>query len=158
MSCFVVNDIVIVKAIRPLVDAAWDRYPCAALGRHLAGLAVKNEDGVLERLDLTRQIHRENLYARMKQANEEAYAGRYGDEMEQPFPVNDRGYYAGRAGEMATDVESYKALQCWLYQCSERGLSPASLDLLGRMSKVLADLARIIVEHLPEYDKAKWGE
>lgn len=54
-----------------------------------------------------------------------------------------------------TTMIVFKALECWLYQCSEGGTVMDELYVL--MEEVKNRLACDIVSHLPEYDKAVWG-
>jgi hypothetical protein len=55
-----------------------------------------------------------------------------------------------------TLVEVFKALQCWLYQCSE-GDIPETSKLYQFFSDVENYLARKIVMDLPAYQKELWG-
>lgn len=52
-------------------------------------------------------------------------------------------------------VEVFKALQCWLYQCSEGDVPETKLYQF--FSDVENYLAQKIVMAMPEYDKAQWG-
>ena len=52
-------------------------------------------------------------------------------------------------------VNVYKALQCWLYQCSE-GI-PDSRHVYILMDRVSDRLAHKIVCMMPEYDRLPWG-
>jgi hypothetical protein len=56
----------------------------------------------------------------------------------------------------ATPVEQFKAIHCLLYQCSE-GTVPNS-PLYGELNRAAGELAQRIVQDLPEYDKASWGD
>jgi hypothetical protein len=55
-----------------------------------------------------------------------------------------------------TPVEQFKAIHCLLYQCAE-GNVPNSL-LYDALNHVAGELAQRIVQDLPEYDKASWGD
>jgi len=55
----------------------------------------------------------------------------------------------------ATPVEQFKAIHCLLYQCSE-GKVPSSA-LYDELNHAAGELARAIVQELPEYDQASWG-
>ena len=56
----------------------------------------------------------------------------------------------------ASPVSQFKAISCLLYQCSE-GKVPNS-PLYGELNRAAGELARAIVQELPEYDKASWGD
>ena len=55
----------------------------------------------------------------------------------------------------ATPVEQFKAMSCLLYQCCE-GDVPDS-GLYAELNRAAGQLAQSIVQDLPEYDKAAWG-
>ncbi len=56
----------------------------------------------------------------------------------------------------ATPVEQFKAMSCLLYQCSE-GKVPNS-PIYEELNRAAGELAQRIVQDLPEYDKAAWGD
>jgi hypothetical protein len=56
----------------------------------------------------------------------------------------------------AAPVEQFKAMCCLLYQCSE-GKVP-NTPLYGELNRAAGELAQRIVEDLPEYYKASWGD
>jgi hypothetical protein len=56
----------------------------------------------------------------------------------------------------ATPVEQFKAITCLLYQCSE-GNVPNS-RLYDELNHAAGELAQRILQDLPEYDKASWGD
>ena len=56
----------------------------------------------------------------------------------------------------ATPVEQFKAIHCLLYQCSE-GNVPNS-PLYDELNRAASELAQRIVQDLPDYDKASWGD
>jgi hypothetical protein len=56
----------------------------------------------------------------------------------------------------ATPVEQFKAMCCVLYQCCE-GDVPNS-RLYNALNRSAGELAQSIVQELPEYDKASWGD
>jgi hypothetical protein len=56
----------------------------------------------------------------------------------------------------ARPVEQFKALHCLLYQCCE-GKSPNS-RLYAELNHAAGELAQRIVQDMPEYDKASWGD
>jgi len=56
----------------------------------------------------------------------------------------------------ATPVEQIKAISCLLYQCNE-GKVPSS-PLYDELNRAAAELAQAIVQELPEYEQASWGD
>jgi hypothetical protein len=56
----------------------------------------------------------------------------------------------------ATPVEQFKAMCCLLYQCSE-GKVPDS-RLFDVLNHAAGEIAQRIVQDLPEYNKASWGD
>lgn len=53
-------------------------------------------------------------------------------------------------------IDSYKAIQCLLYQCSEGNVPETTLFI--ELTNLGHDLASAIVSGLPEYEAAPWGE
>jgi hypothetical protein len=56
----------------------------------------------------------------------------------------------------ATPVEQFKAIYCLLYQCSEGDVTKS--PLYDELNHAAAELAQRIVQDLPDYDKASWGD
>ena len=56
----------------------------------------------------------------------------------------------------ASPVAQFKAISCLLYQCTE-GNAPNS-PLYDELNRAAGELARAIVQELPEYDQASWGD
>ena len=56
----------------------------------------------------------------------------------------------------AKPVEQFKAMHCLLYQCHEGKVHESRL--YGELNRVAGELAQRIVQDLPEYDKACWGD
>ena len=56
----------------------------------------------------------------------------------------------------ASPVEQFKAMCRLLYQCSE-GTVPDS-QLYSELNRAAGELAQQIVQDLPEYEKASWGD
>jgi hypothetical protein len=56
----------------------------------------------------------------------------------------------------AAPVEQFKAMCCLLYQCSE-GKVP-NTPLYHELKRAAGELAQRIVQELPEYEKASWGD
>jgi hypothetical protein len=58
---------------------------------------------------------------------------------------------------LCTHIEAFKALQCWIYQCTE-GDIPETSALYQFFDKVLIpEWAEFIVMRTPEYDGVGWG-
>jgi len=55
----------------------------------------------------------------------------------------------------ASPVSQFKAISCLIYQCNE-GEVPNS-SLFGELNRIAAELAQAIVQELPEFDQASWG-
>ena len=56
----------------------------------------------------------------------------------------------------ATPVEQFRAMSCLLYQCHE-GKAHES-RLYDELNRAVGELAQRIVQDLPEYDQASWGD
>jgi hypothetical protein len=56
----------------------------------------------------------------------------------------------------ATPVEQFAAMRCVLYQCCE-GKVPNS-QLYDALNHAAGELAQPIVQDLPEFDNASWGD
>lgn len=80
--------------------------------------------------------------------NARAMNARYGDEIEledyrfTPRPLDSR-------------CQLFKAMRCFLYQCSEGDVPEESL--FKRVAKAADALCHEIVTALPQYDRAEWG-
>ena len=55
----------------------------------------------------------------------------------------------------ATPVQQFKAMSCLLYQCHEGKVHESRL--YDELNHAADELAQRIVQDLPEYDKAAWG-
>jgi len=55
----------------------------------------------------------------------------------------------------ATPVQQFKAMSCLLYQCHEGKVHESRL--YDELNHAAGELAQRIVQDLPEYDKAAWG-
>jgi hypothetical protein len=56
----------------------------------------------------------------------------------------------------ATPVEQFKAMSCLLYQCHEGKVHHSRL--YDELNRAVGELAQRIVQDLPEYDQASWGD
>jgi len=89
--------------------------------------------------------------------NVEAVTSRYKDMKRDEF-YNGSDYRFPKIPRMLTlkdKVECYKALQCFLYQCSE-GRVPET-ETFKEIAGFEVQLAQAIVSSLPEYNAAPWG-
>ena len=83
--------------------------------------------------------------------NRRALSARYGCSADDRVPE-----FAFERWADATPIEQFKAITCLLYQCCE-GKVPDS-SLYDELKGVAGELAQRIVQDLPEYDKASWGD
>ena len=51
-------------------------------------------------------------------------------------------------------IQTYKSLQCYLYQCSEGDVP--QLPLYQELQQLLSDIASTIINNLSEYEEADW--
>ena len=56
----------------------------------------------------------------------------------------------------ATSVQQFKAMSCLLYQCHEGKVHESRL--YDELNHAAGELAQRIVQDLPEYDQASWGD
>jgi hypothetical protein len=56
----------------------------------------------------------------------------------------------------ASPIEQFKAMHCLIYQCNEGKVSDS--QLYDELNRVAGELAHRIVQYLPEYEKASWGD
>ena len=56
----------------------------------------------------------------------------------------------------ASPVSQFKAISCLLYQCRE-GIVPNGL-LYDELNRAAGELAQRILQDMPEYDQASWGD
>jgi hypothetical protein len=56
----------------------------------------------------------------------------------------------------ATPVQQFKAIVCLLYQCHEGKVHESRL--YDELNRAAGELAQRIVQDLPEYDQASWGD
>lgn len=54
-----------------------------------------------------------------------------------------------------TDVQAYKSLRCWLYQCSEGDVPER--PLFKAFEEIGGFIAEKIVSNLPQFEAADWG-
>lgn len=85
--------------------------------------------------------------------NVEAVEQRYGEGEAREFRPLDFKFQVVAPG---STLSTLKALQCWLYQCSE-GDVPEVSPLYKMMTEFSHLLAMEIVQNLPAYEAANWG-
>jgi hypothetical protein len=91
------------------------------------------------------------LGQKMWDLNQLALGYRYGDEeVKLTYVFSDVSF-------LLSDVQLYKSLRCWLYQCCEGDVPETSKLYRVFDEKITALIANAIVQRLPEYDEAKWG-
>lgn len=64
--------------------------------------------------------------------------------------------YKYKSEFICTQIQLYKAIQCYLYQCSE-GAKFQESDLFKGLEDYMGILARDLVEKTKEYESAEWG-
>jgi len=92
---------------------------------------------------------RDKLGRRMHELNARAVAEHYREEPETwPMAVN-------TPSKACSDIQAYKSLRCWLYQCTEGDVPE------DRLYRDMADMANAWACHLvamsDAYEKAGWG-
>ncbi|HVB23836.1 MAG TPA: hypothetical protein VNG51_18005 [Ktedonobacteraceae bacterium] len=140
MSAFIVED----KTINKVVT--WFRREVYTQSFTLNELAKKYH------INLISDVWDEPLAKAMFQLNCAGVDARYGNgtakkDVTIPFQFQPVAY--------ETEVQVFKALQCWLYQCSEGDVPETKLYKF--FSEIENYLARKIVMALPEYDQTTWG-
>lgn len=129
----------------------------STINRILAYL-LHNEGWVARKLvsDHSTDASLPGLGQAMRDLNVAAVSARYPDdaldELPGPCPLLP---YAFEEELPPTAIETYKALSCLLYQCSE-GYVPET-PLYKALEALQARVASEVISHLPAYDKAAWG-
>ncbi len=140
MSAFIVEDATInhvVSFINQLSVHASPRRELAAYGADLVTIEGQTE-----------------LARAMFALNVSAVDQRYPDRKtctDAPFRAEDFTYRYTWANE----IQAYKSLECWLYQCSEGDIPETSL-LYNCMNRVRDCMAVELVRRLPAYEAAQW--
>jgi hypothetical protein len=78
------------------------------------------------------------------------------DAVNQRYTENDPGprYHFKPVGKLS-DIQAYKSISCFLYQCSEGDVPER--PLFKELSELHDDLAHRIVGSTAPYDRAEWG-
>lgn len=113
--------------------------------REFAGIAISSNDQVTWSHGIGSQIG-QILY----RLNTDAVNYRYSEREESPGPR-----YKFKPVAALADVQAYKSIGCFLYQCSE-GEFPEH-PVFKQLAEVQNELAHRIVSNLSAYDKADWG-
>jgi hypothetical protein len=58
---------------------------------------------------------------------------------------------------LCTPIQAFKALQCWLYQCTEGEIPELSKLYTFFKKVVISEWAELLVMRTPEYEQAEWG-
>lgn len=82
--------------------------------------------------------------------NTDAVNQRYTEKQESPGTR-----YTYKPVGKQSDIQAYKSMGCFLYQCSEGDVP--SLPLFQELSKIHDELAHRIVGNSAPYDRAEWG-
>src|SRR5215469_925955 len=131
MSAFMVNTNVMAKVVTAI----------------LLNLTRSTERAPAGRQCLLRRQMRKKLFL----MNRRALSARYG--LGDHFRVPE---FIFETWADASPVSQFKAISCLLCQCSE-GKVPNS-PLSDELNRAAGELAQAIVQELPEYDQASWGD
>lgn len=142
MSAFIVSNTTINRVLDHIAH-----HESAYLARDLLRLYPELDTIGARALDLGA------LGRAMLALNVDAFRQRYGERAEQGASA---ACFELRAVPGNTPVQAFKALQCWIYQCSEGNVPEHMLYKL--LDGYLETMACGIVESLPDYETAKWGE
>ena len=137
MSSYVVED----ATINRVVSFLQSLHEASMIRRELLGVA-----------NLITPEGEKELAVKMFALNWEAVLTRYPQSDPDHFRREDFRY----SYELATEIQAYKSLTCWLYQCAE-GNIPETNALYKAMDRVKDLLANELVTKTPEYEKAYWG-
>jgi hypothetical protein len=101
--------------------------------------------------DLSDLLYIERLADAMFNLNVAAIKERFGEAEGEGFPLPSFTYIF----TPATQIEVIKALECWMYQCTERDI-PGS-ELYKAMAATYFLLCKDYIHQLEEYEAAPWG-
>jgi len=147
MSAFVVQDKTINRVIHALATD-YNGY-FGYVSRKIGG-AVKVPIGY-NHIHLIDDEWEQKLGQAMFALNCDAVNQRYGPDQAQEFRPLDYKWQS----EPCTLMQSYKALQCWHYQCSE-GNVPDTSELYKAMEDLCNVMAHHLVSAMPAYETAGW--
>ena len=89
----------------------------------------------------------------MYSLNIDAVGARYGGRKRGDLPGSQGEYYYELTP--CNDIQAYKSLRCWIYQCSEGDVPER--PLYKAFEQIGTFIAEKIVNNLPQYDEADWG-
>lgn len=98
----------------------------------------------------------DTLGARLFNLNRYAVTERYGNSDHWPLESYETCFVASNAFSGFTDIQCLKAMKCLRYQCSEGDTDTKPLYLA--LEACITALMSNIIDDLPEYAEAKWGE
>lgn len=144
MSSFLVSDACINRIVSFLY---WDNneYYSEMWRRKLQdiGYDLTDDDSVQSRPETF--LGRGLLKVNMKAINIR-YPGSHKNLKNPPYIYNSR---------TVTIYQALKSMECWLYQCSEGAAEKEPLYKF--IHGVIQDVRSIIINKIPEYEKAEWG-
>lgn len=138
MSAYVVNDSTIDKIVNQI------RY-VQSYGSHRS----PSNPGFVVGFNLNSDEACRQLGQQLQSMNVAAVNARYPNDTSESEP------YTYTSGMPVPMVSLYKALRCYLYQCTE-GDVPES-DLFKSLTEWFDDIAHWIVQHSDNFEKAEWG-
>jgi hypothetical protein len=139
MSAFMVEDKTINRVVS-FVDRQLRKGVWPIIAQRFADAGFVLDEGFCERLGKA-----------MFSLNIRGVNTRYGDREAQSFRTLTYRYQP----EWASEIQVYKSLCCWRYQCMEGDIPEDPFyQLMQDITHVLADW---IISHLPEYDRAVWS-
>jgi hypothetical protein len=139
MSAFMVKDKTINTIVSFLADSQFARNHRGWMNYHF-------------NLDLSKDEAREALGKKLFQMNIDGVNARYGEGRAEEFRKLD---YRYKFNPSLTAISAFKALQCFLYQCSEGEVDKT--ELYQTMNQISGAIAESIVCDLPQYESAPWG-
>ena len=140
MSAFMVNTSVMAKVVTAIL-LNFDKFDGRSTARGplmAAPTDAQKETGT-------------NIGKRLFLLNRRALRARYGNGEHIRAPE-----FAFETWADAKPVEQFKAMSCLLYQCHEGKVHESRL--YDELNRAAGELAQRIVQDLPEYDKASWGD
>jgi len=151
MSAYVVDPIAVEKIVKAIEIAVRQEGKYPALYPDLRYSDCKQLREMVENpLELGKTMYAMNINAVSQRYTDGELPGTY-DDNNNLVPYRK----TLRFDACPKPVEVYKALTCYLYQCSEGDVD--TLPLYRELEALKSEIAMHIVESLPEYEKAKWG-
>jgi len=143
MSAYIVDDITINRIVSTLqyaTERGWtSKMPDPKYNNAMLLVSTKEEC--------------KNLGNAIRKMNEKAIIARYNQKTIKEFTGGSEYQYTSIVPPQR--IQAMSSIKCLLYQCAE-GNVPEDM-LYQVLDKYAGDLATMIVQDLPEYDKAIWG-